>query len=846
MALWWEQSRCAPQSSVCALSNWVEKLWEQHSQHIPTSSIRRLSSTAQEIVWESILRQFSKERAVLRVLPTARLGIKAWQTLRAWGLELSDAEACAREDTRHFWNWAKKYRTWCEGTEEGVWLDTPGLWDAVTALIQTKTLLLPKQCLWVGFSEFTPQQEKFMRALRDAGVEVAERSLLLPAPQQVCVLGLNDADHELKSAMAWAVSQVAQGLQGHFSVAIVVPQLSLQRPHVARLAVQRLPRGSYNIAAPQMLSEYPVIQAALLGLSLGKTQLDFLTVSRFLRSPFYGDAHSEQHERARLELALRELGSNTLSWGQLLRASRRFPLLQNTLHTLAELRAQLRGRKVAREWVVLVRAWLQSLRWPGAHALTEEEQAIRLQWEAVLQEYEALAPLLGKHTFGTAVFRLNSLTRAMPYAVASRAEPIQILGLLEAAGLPFQRVWVMGLHQAAWPMEPAPNPFIPYEVQRQHDLPRSSASREYRVAQRLTFDLAKAAPVVVFSYPTQVEGQATQASPLLAPFPHLDEAERRIFQQNLEEFVPKTEDPQSHPLLLYSTPIDFAETAPAFPKTEEPVSGGTRVLALQGLCPFRAFAEIRLKARAWPRVHLGLSPAQRGMILHEILCVLWEKIKTQHALLQYSDEDLNQCIQQGVETILSHWQAEHSHRLSRAFFKMEVIRLTQLLFAWMQLEKQRPPFTVLATESNQKITIKGLTLKVRLDRVDDTGDTQRVIIDYKTDKYATVQAWLGEPLLEPQLPLYALTQALVPKAIAFAVVNPDALAFRGLGEGAVFPGVNAVPAWTEQMGQWRAAIEGLVTDFLHGEARVNPVEKEKTCQQCHLSSLCRVFEKHVS
>ncbi len=44
--------------------------------------------------------------------------------------------------------------------------------------------------------------------------------------------------------------------------------------------------------------------------------------------------------------------------------------------------------------------------------------------------------------------------------------PVQVMGMLEAAGLRFDHLWIMGLHDEALPAAASPNPFLPYSLQR--------------------------------------------------------------------------------------------------------------------------------------------------------------------------------------------------------------------------------------------------------------------------------------------------------------------------------------------------------------------------------------------
>ena len=41
---------------------------------------------------------------------------------------------------------------------------------------------------------------------------------------------------------------------------------------------------------------------------------------------------------------------------------------------------------------------------------------------------------------------------------------------------------------------------------------------------------------------------------------------------------------------------------------------------------------------------------------------------------------------------------------------------------------------------------------------------------------------------------------------------------------------------------WKDYIEGLVQDFLHGRAELNPRDYPKTCERCGLQPVCRIQE----
>ena len=87
------------------------------------------------------------------------------------------------------------------------------------------------------------------------------------------------------------------------------------------------------------------------------------------------------------------------------------------------------------------------------------------------------------------------------------------MGLLEASGLRFDHLWIMGLHDDALPAPPSPNPFLPVSLQREFQLPHSSAARELEFGGKLIDRLLASAPDVVVSYPETEGDRALAPSP---------------------------------------------------------------------------------------------------------------------------------------------------------------------------------------------------------------------------------------------------------------------------------------------------------------------------------------------
>ena len=71
-----------------------------------------------------------------------------------------------------------------------------------------------------------------------------------------------------------------------------------------------------------------------------------------------------------------------------------------------------------------------------------------------------------------------------------------------------------------------------------------------------------------------------------------------------------------------------------------PARGGARLLELISACPFRAGAEFRLHARALEEPAPGLSPAERGEMVHGVLARLWAILRDQAGLNSLTDAAL--------------------------------------------------------------------------------------------------------------------------------------------------------------------------------------------------------------
>jgi RecB family exonuclease len=297
-----------------------------------------------------------------------------------------------------------------------------------------------------------------------------------------------------------------------------------------------------------------------------------------------------------------------------------------------------------------------------------------------------------------------------------------------------------------------------------------------------------------------------------------------------------------------AAPLETVIEDAAPPLAAVRAAGGSRMLELQARCPFRAFGELRLHAKPFEEPLSGFDRRLRGQVLHRALQRFWSGLATQAALLALPPDGCRKRMEDSVDEALADFAPESAGARARA---LERDWQLGAIAGLVEIDRARPPFTVVETEREMKASIGGLELRLRADRVDDVGGAL-VVIDYKTG-HAHGKSWRGARMDAPQLPLYAVLHARRPAAIALAEAGFAGARFVGVGDdGVAIDGVVAAGkyaltedrekgfGWQAITEHWWAWLETLARNHAAGRAEVDPKLAAKTCRLCHLGALCRV------
>lgn len=815
--------------------SWLERLWRHHvASHLRDHHIL-LTSKQEQVLWEKILRESSENDGLLQLSETAKLAKSAWEILSRWQVKLIDEETFtwhgSNADTLAFLNWAKKFETLCKKNN---WLSPASLADSLTKLIAENEISLPEKIILIGFTEIAPQYEFLLSTCQKSGTEIL-RYEFEDNNQSSHHIGLMDRETEIRSMAQWASSILSKQETKPF-IGCIIPDLESCREQVIRIFSESLKENEFNISAGKSLIAYPVIYDALAFLNMLYHPFTENKLIHLLRSPFVAAAESEKNQRAITEIYLHKKNVSTLTLSEALPLLSHCPLLTNILNKINII---LNYNKTD-AWTEIFCQHLTDIGWPGERSLNSHEyQVVQHAWLPLLNEFAGLSRFLGPISAKDALHYLNLIASQVMFQPESPEAPVQILGLLEAADIPFDYSWIMGLEDTTWPPRPKPNPFIPLALQKKLNMPNASAERELIYCQTLTQQLKRSSKHIIFSYPQQQDDMEFRPSSLIKSFANLSLNDLKL-----------NEVPQITKNVYHTSHLEEVadNLAPIISETEK-IQGGIRIFKSQAECGFKAFAEMRLHTRNENKNRHGLNKLDQGNAIHQALQLIWQELQTSGQLHHKTDEELEQLILKATEIALQ------NQGIDNRYILLESKRMQKLLWQWLKIEKNRPPFTVVGLEKEMTAMIGKLSATFRIDRVDEiiteSNEIKQLIIDYKTGNKIDAKHWFGERLEEPQLPIYSIIHSEIPIGIAFAKINAEEMKYLGASQSDVkIPSINILskikysdaPVWETQIEKWRGYLFQLSEDFYHGHAYVNPKHKE-ICDRCGLQSLCRVIHQ---
>src|SRR6267143_273641 len=301
----------------------VERLWEDALYSELGDKLPLLLTPAQEqLLWQEVIASSREGKDMLFTETAAVRCGEAWRLLHQWRIGAGKGN----EDHSAFSEWAKQYQKETLGD-----IDSARLPDLVAGLLDK--LKKPTLLVAYAFDVLPPQTAEFLRHFEFVEVkpEAVQGSSLRTS--------FASAKEELECAAKWARARLEEG---RARIGVVVPRLETRRKEVVRVFSRVLQPGHhlpgaqksplpFNISLGEPLSNYPLVDVALLLLEFSSGVIPFEKASCLIRSPFLAGAESEMARRATLDVRLRRNLEATVALPKLIAFAEPCPLLRQAL-----------------------------------------------------------------------------------------------------------------------------------------------------------------------------------------------------------------------------------------------------------------------------------------------------------------------------------------------------------------------------------------------------------------------------------------------------------------------------------------------------------------------------------
>lgn len=815
-----------PTPAVRDLSSWARERYEQGGSR--PDALRVLEAVEERQIWLDLIADCTTGYDVNDPATAARAAQTAYRTMQEHGIPLDSVRAypCAETDA---------LLQWCAGFEERC-RDLRVL--PACRLLQDLPSSQPRPVPLDGIDWF-PVAAQWLGINACAALPpVHSPTDTRPKEVRSCPT----ADAELVGCAGWLRDR--RNADPQFRALIVVPDLATRRARVtdvfdAALEPGRFSLGqsqgapSYAIAGGVPLSEFVPVRLALDATGAGFGNCSFSGFSALLRDPALQRSIPEADAAARVDRELRRCSRHEAPLEEWLRKCSSMsvnlglpePAAVGRLRAMREELNRHPGQAPMSHWAhVLIKAW-EAGPWSGsAHWSSSAFQAAQRLRE-LLDELARASAAFGPRRLVDAMRIVSDAARYTDFQPQTGIAPVWITSRLFDPWVSFDAIWLAGADARSWPPPPRPVPMLPVQLQRQYGVVEASAAGQYLHAEQVTGRWQARCATLVFSSSTDDAGAAIQT--------HEPE------DAGSESAVIAQAEPHWHELARGAPPLEAVSDAMGPEWDAASPIRGVHFLKSQSLCPFRGFSDSRFEAGPLLCPEPGFSAIERGEILHKALERLWGRLHSSDALHGMSEDQILEHVQSAVTSALE-FQVRRRDP-GPHWCRREFRRLVALLPRWLALEARRPAFVVESMEERRILSLGGIEVRLRIDRIDRLADDRRVLLDYKSGRVGS--DWREDRPANPQLPAYASCAVESLAAVAYAQVRSSNCRFAGVAaDGSILPSVNArfleSGSFDGQIALWRERLARIAQELREGVANVAP--RGNACQSCCLQAVCRI------
>nr|MBV6628954.1 PD-(D/E)XK nuclease family protein [Oceanococcus sp. HetDA_MAG_MS8] len=791
-------------ANIWSFERWTRQHWL--NQWPPEELISR---TKERWLWLELIAAEPLANTVLAPEQLAQQVMRTWRLCQQWSINPEHAPRWTPEQELY----ARLHQAMHTQLQDRGWITDSQLAGAILPTLQPQSAIQLAPGVWSN--NLPPMQRKVLQRL---GLQLQRQDQAQAGPRQgwLCT----DSEQQWQ-----ALAQRLRPLitQPDARVVVGVHNLAQHRNQLEDAwreelcawadtlpAAREDHEPPWQVELPRALPEWPMAKALLDVLQLLHAPLSFSDLSAVLRQPLFYDAQEWLYcVQAEAGLRQRGLRFSVNDLEQSL-ADDAPPALKQRFAALAQCIHERPRRARAAQWINhFQHLWTVFPLHPNAAVWRLREDLSRSL--AGFQSLDDELGLLSPRQATRWLFQVLDDHYHSPPAL--KHSPVLVCELDLACTLPASHTFLCGLDGAAWP-PPAPSqPWLNPELLASVKHPAQSSASWYADQQAYWQSaLNQPAQLELYACAQDSSGQTVQPSPWLAASwqqtPTTD-SEHRVGTQDILE----------------------APLATLGPQRLQGQRRAVNMLRHMARTPFAAFILDRLRTNQLPEIAQGLAPDRQGSWVHAMLDQAWAHLRSSRKLAATSDEALLGLLQD-ISSDTGH-EYLPSSRFGPFLRRLETDRIVQLCLRWLQHERRRrDPFEVIYRELDIEETRAQLPMRMRIDRIDRVllPDRPRLlIVDYKTGQ-ADFSGWSSEGLHEPQLPLYATSQALAAHGlhpvdgICFARVHHRQMALvaatnwcQKLIEDRQEKAWRG--AWEEELQAWERRLRALIADYAQGEAR---------------------------
>ncbi|WP_196137492.1 PD-(D/E)XK nuclease family protein [Aliikangiella sp. G2MR2-5] len=805
-------------------------------------------------------------------LGVAEKVLDTFKNLTHWQISISDLPEAMTQEQRYFVQWIEQMLSYL--SERKLILDCQK-WPIILENLTKLERELPNKVLMIGFNEVTPVENAFLEKIQERNCSVESFYPQKNEPnvyKAICQNSSQEIEFAAAKSLEWtsaypdeSIGVVVHGLSGQVEKVHQIFSDYFQEDEIKPWS--GLGKCRYNVSAGTPIAQIPKASAALKILKLKSFELSLEELRFIKNTPFiYWGEFEGTIKNFLNQLSLLALPKYRVDY--LIEQINQHENV-NQLKLLRARIIELKERSfITRALPAWSRSWKHCLQQWGWGTIGEacsdsnqshfnqgiDDFSVKVESDFLdcLIDFSKLSITGIKYSHKAAFELFTQLVKQSAFQLPSDRTNVHVLGVLEAVGLEFDRVILIGFNRGNWPQKASASPFLPYDFQGMHDMPGSSAEREYRYAEQVSRSLLGIADEICITQSKTSENGEQLSSIFFESIP--------VKEFRLDKLIKGSVKLNTDYRWRSDCSIDIPQGT---------VKGGAYLLSDYAKCPFMAITRHVLKVDASEELKEGIDPRVKGTWLHRAVELFWNHTQSQSNLISLSCDELIS----KVEEYVNQAKVEQEHKLYAAvapeIIEIERRKMITLISEWLEIDKQKPAFRV-KTEVEKSLELAGLNFSFKIDRVDTFENQSIEIIDYKTGK-VSVKKWMSERPEEAQMPAYviaceneaqAINEQLNLSALSYARLRTGEVSRVGIvfdlkssSEFQVFEQTVNQPFKVKKLNkevydthrplktQWRENLERLAANIASGMAPVSPGNINETCQFCEYSSFCRIKEE---